>query len=133
MKDVWLITNWQAIQWVRDPTPVSKLNNFQPFQCDFSVSFYNTFFVTWLVQNNVAYFIEVDFLFAWLLENYLNCPGVKYILCLLPLKVSTKLIAYLEWCFWPSCICVNIFKSLQLVAFFIFIQSKIWVSKKLIH
>lgn len=36
MKDVWLLTNWQALQWVRDPTPTSRLNNFQPFQCDFS-------------------------------------------------------------------------------------------------
>nr|XP_015837889.1 PREDICTED: chitin deacetylase 5 isoform X4 [Tribolium castaneum] len=36
MKDVWLVTNWQAIQWVRDPTPASRLNSFQPFQCDFS-------------------------------------------------------------------------------------------------
>ncbi|KAG5881907.1 hypothetical protein JTB14_007106 [Gonioctena quinquepunctata] len=34
--DVWLLTNWQAIQWVRDPTPISRLGNFQPFQCDFS-------------------------------------------------------------------------------------------------
>ncbi|XP_066155379.1 uncharacterized protein Cda5 isoform X4 [Euwallacea fornicatus] len=36
MKDVWLITNWQALQWVRDPVPISRLNNFQPFQCDYS-------------------------------------------------------------------------------------------------
>ncbi|XP_049817330.1 uncharacterized protein LOC109598001 isoform X7 [Aethina tumida] len=36
MKDVWLVTNWQALQWVRDPTPISRLGSFQPFQCDFS-------------------------------------------------------------------------------------------------
>lgn len=36
MKDVWLVSNWQAIQWVRDPTPTSRLNNFQPFHCDFA-------------------------------------------------------------------------------------------------
>ncbi|XP_055837088.1 uncharacterized protein LOC129905597 isoform X3 [Episyrphus balteatus] len=36
MPDVWILTNWQALQWVRDPTPISRLNNFQPFQCDFS-------------------------------------------------------------------------------------------------
>ncbi|XP_076261096.1 chitin deacetylase-like 5 isoform X5 [Rhynchophorus ferrugineus] len=36
MKDVWFITNWQAIQWVRDPTPSSRLNSFQPFQCNYS-------------------------------------------------------------------------------------------------
>ncbi|CAH2050063.1 unnamed protein product, partial [Iphiclides podalirius] len=35
MKDVWLVTNWQALQWVRDPTPISRLNNFQPFQCNY--------------------------------------------------------------------------------------------------
>jgi len=38
MKDVWLVTNWQALQWVRDPTPISRMNSFQPFQCDYSVS-----------------------------------------------------------------------------------------------
>nr|CAD7199578.1 unnamed protein product [Timema douglasi] len=35
MKDVWLVSNWQAIQWVRDPTPLSRINNFPPFQCDY--------------------------------------------------------------------------------------------------
>ncbi|KAL4713961.1 hypothetical protein ACJJTC_015615 [Scirpophaga incertulas] len=35
MNDVWIITNWQALQWVRDPTPISRLNNFQPFQCNY--------------------------------------------------------------------------------------------------
>lgn len=40
MKDVWLVTNWQAIQWVRDPTPASRLGSFQPFQCEYSVSNY---------------------------------------------------------------------------------------------
>jgi len=36
MKDVFLITNWQALQWVRDPTPLSRINSFQPFQCNYS-------------------------------------------------------------------------------------------------
>ncbi|XP_076327313.1 uncharacterized protein LOC143234116 [Tachypleus tridentatus] len=31
--DVWVITNWQLIQWLRSPTPISKLNNFEPWQC----------------------------------------------------------------------------------------------------
>ncbi|XP_048489110.1 mucin-5AC isoform X1 [Plutella xylostella] len=35
MNDVWIVTNWQALQWVRDPTPINRLNNFQPFQCDY--------------------------------------------------------------------------------------------------
>lgn len=37
MSDVWLVTNWQALQWIRDPTPISRMNSFQPFQCDYSV------------------------------------------------------------------------------------------------
>ncbi|KAH8262297.1 hypothetical protein KR038_000356, partial [Drosophila bunnanda] len=36
MQDVWIITNWQALQWVRDPTPTSRISSFQPFQCDYS-------------------------------------------------------------------------------------------------
>ncbi|XP_065219258.1 uncharacterized protein Cda5 [Planococcus citri] len=35
MPEVWLVTNWQAIQWARDPTPISRLNNFTPFNCDY--------------------------------------------------------------------------------------------------
>lgn len=31
--DVWLITNWQLIQWLRNPTPSSKINSFEPWQC----------------------------------------------------------------------------------------------------
>ncbi|XP_037032252.1 uncharacterized protein LOC119071494 isoform X5 [Bradysia coprophila] len=36
MNDVWIVTNWQALQWVRDPTPIERINQFQPFQCDYS-------------------------------------------------------------------------------------------------
>jgi len=32
-KDVYMVTTWQAIQWVRQPTPLSKLMDFEPFQC----------------------------------------------------------------------------------------------------
>ncbi|KAF0313899.1 hypothetical protein FJT64_015574 [Amphibalanus amphitrite] len=34
MDDVWLVTSWQAIQWMRDPQPLSTVNNFKPFACD---------------------------------------------------------------------------------------------------
>lgn len=34
MPEVWLVTSWQAIQWVRDPQPISTVNNFPPFQCN---------------------------------------------------------------------------------------------------
>ncbi|KAK9890274.1 hypothetical protein WA026_010382 [Henosepilachna vigintioctopunctata] len=36
MKDVWVLTNWQAVEWVRNPTPTSRLGSFKPFQCDYS-------------------------------------------------------------------------------------------------
>ncbi|XP_036327997.1 uncharacterized protein LOC118740529 isoform X4 [Rhagoletis pomonella] len=36
MPDVWIVTNWQMLQWVRDPTPLSRINSFQPFSCDYS-------------------------------------------------------------------------------------------------
>jgi hypothetical protein len=39
MEDVWLVTNWQALQWVRDPTPLDRVKSFKPFQCDYPVSF----------------------------------------------------------------------------------------------
>ncbi|CRK87678.1 CLUMA_CG001471, isoform A [Clunio marinus] len=35
MRDVYIVTNWQALQWVRDPTPMSRINSFQPFQCNY--------------------------------------------------------------------------------------------------
>lgn len=38
MPEVWIVTNWQAIQWVRDPTSISRLQSFTPFHCDLSVS-----------------------------------------------------------------------------------------------
>jgi hypothetical protein len=37
MDDVWLTTNWQAIQWMRDPTPLSHIKNFKPFGCHYPV------------------------------------------------------------------------------------------------
>lgn len=38
MPEVWVVNNWQAIQWVRDPTSISRLQSFTPFHCDLSVS-----------------------------------------------------------------------------------------------
>ncbi|XP_065574088.1 uncharacterized protein LOC136036058 isoform X4 [Artemia franciscana] len=35
MDDVWVITNWQLIQWMRDPTPLSQIHSFEPFQCSY--------------------------------------------------------------------------------------------------
>lgn len=31
--DVWIITNYQLVQWMQNPTPISGLNDFAPFKC----------------------------------------------------------------------------------------------------
>lgn len=38
MNDVFIITNWQALQWIRDPTPLNRINSFLPFKCNYQVS-----------------------------------------------------------------------------------------------
>lgn len=40
MDDVWIVTNWQAIQWVRNPTPLPLLHTFEPFGCNYPVRRY---------------------------------------------------------------------------------------------
>jgi len=35
MDDVWLTTNWQALQYVRDSVPLSQVKNYKPFQCNY--------------------------------------------------------------------------------------------------
>ena len=53
MEDVWLVTSWQAIQWMRsaviliscntisiicrDPTSLDRIRDFKPFNCDYKV------------------------------------------------------------------------------------------------
>lgn len=37
MQDVWFVTNWQAIQWMREPTPISHLSSFEPWGCKHKV------------------------------------------------------------------------------------------------
>ncbi|KAK2582761.1 hypothetical protein KPH14_005028 [Odynerus spinipes] len=36
MDDVWVVTNWQAIQWIRNPTPLALMGNFEPFGCNYA-------------------------------------------------------------------------------------------------
>lgn len=55
MNDVWLVTNWQALQFVRDPTPISRINQFQPFQCDFSVSCVITIFLKNYLNDDLTF------------------------------------------------------------------------------
>lgn len=38
MDDVWVITNTQAIEWVRNPTPLALLDTFEPFGCNYQVN-----------------------------------------------------------------------------------------------
>ncbi|XP_076685578.1 chitin deacetylase-like 5 isoform X2 [Andrena cerasifolii] len=35
MDDVWVVTNSQAIQWVRNPTPLPLMHTFEPFGCNY--------------------------------------------------------------------------------------------------
>jgi len=35
MDDVWLVSAWQTIQWMRDPQPIERAESFPPFQCDY--------------------------------------------------------------------------------------------------
>ena len=37
MEDVWVVTAWQAIQWMRQPTPLENIQAFKPFHCDYKV------------------------------------------------------------------------------------------------
>lgn len=55
MKDVYIVTNWQALQWIRDPTPLSRMNSFQPFQCNYQVKIYN--FID--VMKNISFFFLI--------------------------------------------------------------------------
>ncbi len=42
MEDVWVVTAWQAIQWMRDPTPIQNIDTFKPFQCVYKAYIYRT-------------------------------------------------------------------------------------------
>ena len=37
MEDVWVVTAWQTIQWMRSPTSLDFIRDFKPFQCDYKV------------------------------------------------------------------------------------------------
>ena len=41
--DVFLVTTWQMLQWIRDPTPRNNLYKFKPFQCNYPVKFHSYF------------------------------------------------------------------------------------------
>jgi hypothetical protein len=31
-QDVWIVTNYEAIQWMRNPTPLTKMETFNPWK-----------------------------------------------------------------------------------------------------
>ncbi|PNF25120.1 hypothetical protein B7P43_G01988 [Cryptotermes secundus] len=33
LPDVWFVTNWQAIEWMKKPTPINHLSEFEPWNC----------------------------------------------------------------------------------------------------
>ena len=34
-QDVWIVSNWEAIQWMQQPTPQSQMDTFLPWKtCD---------------------------------------------------------------------------------------------------
>lgn len=33
-EDIWIVTNYQVLQWVQNPTRLSDLDNFEPFNCN---------------------------------------------------------------------------------------------------
>lgn len=40
LPDVWFVTNWQAIEWMKKPIPVNQLNQFEPWNCKRQVCIY---------------------------------------------------------------------------------------------
>ena len=38
MPEVWVVNNWEAIQWMQKPTPLNLLNQFEPWKCKTQVS-----------------------------------------------------------------------------------------------
>lgn len=34
LNDVYFVTNWQMLQWIRSPTPLDAIDSFEPWNCD---------------------------------------------------------------------------------------------------
>jgi hypothetical protein len=45
--EVWVVTNNQAIQWMRNPKPVSQLSQYAPWRCDRKV-------IIWSIEDSAA-------------------------------------------------------------------------------
>ena len=37
MEEVWVVTAWQTVQWMRAPATTDTVHDFKPFQCDYKV------------------------------------------------------------------------------------------------
>lgn len=33
LPEVWVVNNWEAIQWMQKPTPITQLGQFEPWKC----------------------------------------------------------------------------------------------------
>ena len=38
MEEVWVVTAWQTVQWMRAPATTDTVHHFKPFQCDYKVT-----------------------------------------------------------------------------------------------
>ena len=38
MEEVWVVTAWQTVQWMRAPATTDTVHDFKPFQCDYKVT-----------------------------------------------------------------------------------------------
>lgn len=91
MDDVWVVTNWQALQWVRNPTPTEFLDRFEPFGCNYPVSCFifisswvfsdEPFTETKLVDQNPmsTYYFFTNSLKKNLKLNFGSMPGLSII------------------------------------------------------
>lgn len=55
LPEVWVVNNWEAIQWMQKPTPITQLGQFDPWKCKTQV--HSKFFIRKYIQNSFK-FIE---------------------------------------------------------------------------
>lgn len=48
MPEVWVVNNWEAIQWMQKPTPINSLSQFEPWKCKAQVIFFFPLFIVLL-------------------------------------------------------------------------------------
>lgn len=77
MDDVWIVTNWQAIQWVRNPTPLPLLHTFEPFGCNYPVRRYIYICIFFSVRNKTRFDLSSNFRSIGSAEEVQQSEGVQ--------------------------------------------------------